>query len=88
MALGARGADVVRMVVRQGMQPVLLGMVIGVGVAYSASRVLAAYVHGVTTSDPLTFAAVIGLLTVVAIVATALPARQAVRIAPSAALRL
>jgi putative ABC transport system permease protein len=87
MALGARGADVVRMVVRQGMQPVLLGMVIGVGVAYSASRVLAAYVHGVTTSDPLTFAAVIGLVTVVAVVATALPARQAVRIAPSAALR-
>ena len=87
MALGARGADVVRMVVRQGMQPVLLGIVIGVGVAYSASRVLAAYVHGVTTSDPLTFAAVMGLLTVVAIVATALPARQAVRIAPSAALR-
>jgi putative ABC transport system permease protein len=42
MALGARGADVVRMVVRQGMQPVLLGMVIGVSVAYSASRVLAA----------------------------------------------
>jgi putative ABC transport system permease protein len=87
MALGARGADVVRMIVRQGMQPVLLGMVLGVGAAYSASRVLATYVHGVTTSDPLTFAAVVALQTVVALAATALPARQAVRIAPSAALR-
>jgi putative ABC transport system permease protein len=87
MALGARGADVVRMVVRQGMQPVLLGMLLGVAAAYSASRVLAAYVHGVTTSDPLTFAGVVALLAAVALAATALPARQAIRIAPSAALR-
>jgi putative ABC transport system permease protein len=87
MALGARAADVVRMVVRQGMQPVFFGLVLGVAAAYSASRVLSAYVHGVTTSDPLTFAAVVALLTVVALAATVFPAREAVRIAPMAALR-
>jgi predicted permease len=87
MALGARGADVVRMVVRQGMQPVVLGLAIGVGGAYSASRVLAAYVQGVTTTDPLTFAAVVALLMVVALAATAMPVRRAVRIEPIAALR-
>ncbi len=87
MALGARAADVVRMVVRQGMQPVLLGLVLGVAGAYSASRVLSAYVHGVTTTDPLTFAAVVTLLSVVALAATVLPAREAVRIAPMSALR-
>jgi predicted permease len=87
MALGARAADVVRMVVRQGMQPVLFGLVLGVAAAYSASRVLSAYVHGVTTTDPLTFAAVVTLLSLVALAATVLPARQAVRIAPMAALR-
>jgi putative ABC transport system permease protein len=87
MALGARGADVVRMVVRQGMQPVALGLALGVSGAYGASRLLAAYVHGVTTSDPLTFAVVVALLTVVAMVATAMPARRAVRIEPISALR-
>ena len=87
MALGARAADVVRMVVRQGMRPVFVGLVLGVAAAYSASRVLSAYVHGVTTSDPLTFAAVVALLTIVALAATVFPAREAVRIAPMAALR-
>lgn len=87
MALGARAADVIRMVVRQGMQPVLLGMVLGVAGAYSASRVLSANVHGVTTSDPLTFAAVVAVLILVSLAATVVPAREAVRIAPMAALR-
>lgn len=87
MALGARAADVIRMVVRQGMQPVLLGMVLGVAGAYGASRVLSANVHGVTTSDPLTFAAVVAVLILVSLAATVVPAREAVRIAPMAALR-
>jgi putative ABC transport system permease protein len=87
MALGARAADVVRMVVRQGMQPVLFGLVLGLAAAYTASRLLSAYVHGVTTSDPLTFAAVVALLMLVALAATVVPAREAVRIAPMAALR-
>jgi putative ABC transport system permease protein len=87
MALGARGADVVRLIVRQGMQPVALGLVLGLGGAYATSRVLSSYVHGVTTSDPLTFAVVGTLLTIVALAATAMPARRAIQIEPVTALR-
>lgn len=86
MALGAKGVDVVRMVVRQGMQPVAIGIVLGLGGAYASSRLLAAYVHGVTTTDPMTFAAVVALLTIVALLATTLPARRAVRVDPTRVL--
>ena len=86
MALGANGPDVVRMVVRQGMQPVIMGIALGLVAAFTASRLLATYVHGVTTTDPLTFAAVVGLLITVAFVATALPARRAVRVDPTRVL--
>jgi predicted permease len=86
MALGAKGTDVVRLVVRQGMQPVAIGIALGLGGAYASSRVLAAYVHGVTTTDPITFAAVVALLAIVALVATTLPARRAVRIDPTRVL--
>jgi ABC-type lipoprotein release transport system permease subunit len=86
MALGAKGTDVVRLVVRQGMEPVAIGIALGLGGAYASSRVLAAYVHGVTTTDPITFAAVVALLAIVALVATTLPARRAVRIDPTRVL--
>ncbi|MGH9349751.1 MAG: ADOP family duplicated permease [Vicinamibacterales bacterium] len=86
MALGARGADVVRMVVRQGLQPVALGLGLGVAGAYAASRVLASSVHGVTTTDPLTFAIVVALLAAVALAATTVPARRAVRVDPTRVL--
>jgi predicted permease len=86
MALGAKAADVVRLVVRQGMQPVVFGIVLGLAAASTASRLLTSYVHGVTTTDPLTFAAVVALLTVVALAATALPARRAVRVEPTRVL--
>ena len=86
MALGAKGGDVIRLVVRQGMQPVAIGIALGLAGAYASSRVLTAYVYGVTTTDPTTFAAVVALLTVVALVATTLPARRAVRIDPTRVL--
>ena len=86
MALGAKGADVVRLVVRQGMQPVVIGVALGLAGAYASSRILTAYVHGVTTTDPITFAAVVALLTIVALVATTVPARRAVRVDPTRVL--
>jgi putative ABC transport system permease protein len=86
MALGAEAPDVVRMVVRQGMQPVVIGIALGLIAAFTASRLLTTYVHGVTTTDPLTFAAVVGLLMTVALVATMLPARRAVRVDPTRVL--
>ena len=86
MALGAKGVDVVRLVLLQGMQPVAIGIALGLAAAYASSRLLAAYVHGVTTTDPLTFAAVVAVLTVVALVAIMLPARRAVRVDPTRVL--
>jgi putative ABC transport system permease protein len=86
MALGAKGSDVLRMIIRQGMQPVIVGIVLGVACAYGASRVLTSYVFGVTTSDPLTFATVVALLAAVALVATTVPARRAVRVDPTRVL--
>jgi putative ABC transport system permease protein len=68
------------------MQPVVLGLLLGLAGAYATTRLLAAYVHGVTTTDPLTFAAVVALLTTVALVATALPARRAVHVNPTRVL--
>jgi predicted permease len=86
MALGAKAPDVVRMVVRQSMQPVVAGIVAGLAGAWAASRVLSASVHGITTTDPLTFLVVSGLLAVVALAATALPARRAVAVDPTKVL--
>jgi predicted permease len=86
MALGAKGSDVVRMVVRQGMMPVAAGIALGLAGAWAASRLLTASLHGVTASDPLTFAAVAALLAAVAVAATALPARRAVAVDPTRVL--
>jgi putative ABC transport system permease protein len=86
MALGAAGTDVVRMVVRQGLQPVIVGLLIGIVGAFATSRVLATYVYGVTTRDPLTFGAVVMVLVIVALGATIVPARRAVRVNPTQVL--
>jgi putative ABC transport system permease protein len=58
MALGARPADVMRMILLQGMRPALLGMAIGLGAALALGRVLSGLIYGVSASDPATFAAV------------------------------
>ncbi|MGH8722940.1 MAG: FtsX-like permease family protein, partial [Burkholderiales bacterium] len=86
MALGASGPDVVRLVVGQGMQPVALGIALGLAASSAISHTLASSVHGVTTTDPLTFAAVVTLVGGVALAATALPARRAVRVDPTRVL--
>jgi putative ABC transport system permease protein len=87
LALGARGADVVRMIVREGMRLALLGVAAGVACALALTRLAAGLLFGVTATDPLTFAGVSLLLAVVALVACLLPARRATRIDPLAALR-
>jgi len=86
MALGAGGREVVRMVMRQGLHSVVPGVVLGLAGAAAASRLLAASVHGVTTTDPLTFAAVVGVLIAVALAAMIVPARRAVRVNPTRVL--
>jgi putative ABC transport system permease protein len=87
MALGARGADVLRLVLRQGMVPVLAGLALGLGAAAAASRVLRGLLYGVGTTDLITYVGVAAFLSAVAGVASYLPARRAALADPVVALR-
>ena len=87
MALGARRADVLNLVVRQGMVLVLIGLGIGLIGAFGLTRVMASLLFGVTAKDPITFVFVAGLLAVVAFVACFIPARRATKVDPLTALR-
>ena len=87
MALGAQTRDVLRLIVSQGFKLVLVGLAIGLIGAFALMRVIASLLFGVTTKDPLTFAAVAVLLAFVALLACYLPARRAARLDPMEALR-
>jgi predicted permease len=101
MALGAQIANVLRMVIWQGMKMVLLGLAVGAAIGYGLKRLLAGQsfgsrtwparmaeqLYGVSVTDPLTVIAVASLLIVVALLACWLPARRATKIDPMVALR-
>jgi predicted permease len=101
MALGAQTANVLRLVVWQGMRLVLLGLFVGALTGYGLQRLLASQyftedawqrqmaqqLYGVTGTDPLTFAVIAGLLTIVALAACWVPARRATKVDPLVALR-
>jgi putative ABC transport system permease protein len=85
-ALGATPADIWRFVVRRGMVPVAIGLVVGVALAFVTSRLLSGQLYGVTARDPFTFVAVGVLLLLVAVLAMYVPARRAMRVSPAVAL--
>jgi predicted permease len=90
MALGARQSDVLKMIIRQGMGLTLLGIALGVASTYVLTKYLQSLtdmLYGVEATDPLTFAIIAALLTVVALVACYIPARRAARVDPMVALR-
>jgi putative ABC transport system permease protein len=87
MALGARPTDVVRMLVAESLRRVGLGVVIGLGVAFVATRALTSMLFGIAPSDVSTFVATAILLAAVALLATWLPARRATRVDPMVSLR-
>jgi len=87
MALGADRASVLRMVLTQGLRLTFVGVVAGLTAAFALSRLLASLLFGVKPTDPLTIAVVVGLISVVALVACYLPARGATRVDPMLVLR-
>ncbi len=87
MALGAQRSEILGLVVRQGMRPILVGVGAGILGAAALTRFIGTLLYGVTPLDPLTFAAVVVLLGVVGLIACWIPARRATRVDPLAALR-
>lgn len=87
MALGARAENVLRMVIVQGIAPAVAGLALGLVAALALTRVLSSLLFEVGRADPVTFAAVAGLLLAVGLLASWLPARRAARVNPMSALR-
>jgi predicted permease len=86
-ALGASRPQIVGMVVRQGMTPVVIGMVTGTAAALALTRLLASLLYGVHPVDPVTLLAVVMLLGGIALLACYFPARRATAVNPVVALR-
>jgi len=87
VALGADAAAVSRLVVGGGLRLAAIGVVIGAVAAAATTRVLDSMLYGVSRVDPLTFGAIVLLVAVIALFASYVPARRAVRIDPTEALR-
>jgi putative ABC transport system permease protein len=87
MALGASRREVQRMVLGEGLRVTALGVAIGLAGALALSRVMAGYVYGITSTDPVTLVGASLLLLLVALLASYLPARRATRVNPMTALR-
>jgi len=87
LALGAQRGHVLQMVLQQGTRLALVGVVIGIVVGLGLTRLMSHLLFGVSAHDPLTFAAVSGLLILVAVLACYIPARRAILVDPVVALR-
>ncbi len=87
IAMGAAPRDILKMVLRQGLGVVGIGLALGLVIALAGTRVMSSMIVGVKPSDPLTFSVVVALLTAIALFACWIPARRATRIDPLVALR-
>jgi predicted permease len=87
IALGATAGSVMRVVVARGLVLTAMGLTIGLGLAWAATRAMQNVLYGVTAGDPSTYVAVVGLLGTIALIASYLPARRASRMDPIAVLR-
>jgi putative ABC transport system permease protein len=87
LAIGANRAQVLRMILRQGVSLAIVGIAVGLGAAFMLTRLMQSLLYQVTTTDPLTFVIVPVALLVVTLLASYLPALRATRVSPTMALR-
>jgi macrolide transport system ATP-binding/permease protein len=87
MALGARGGDVLRLVLGESMTLVAVGMLLGLIAAFAATRLLSGFLYGVSPTDPAAFIGIGLLLALVAFAASLIPARRAAHVDPMVAFR-
>jgi predicted permease len=87
MALGARAADVLRMVIRGGMTLTAIGLALGLGMGIALAQLMRGLLYGVSSADPLSFAAAVAVLAATALLAVYVPARRATKVDPMIALR-
>jgi len=87
IALGADRGDVLRMVIAQGLRLAISGVLVGVLASLALGRILSGFLYRVSPTDPMTILGVAVLLTLVALLASYLPARRATRVDPMVALR-
>jgi putative ABC transport system permease protein len=86
-ALGARRGDVLRLILSHSVRMAILGVLIGLGASLALTRLMDKMLYGVSATDPVTFLAVAMILTIVALAASYIPARRAMRVDPIVALR-
>jgi putative ABC transport system permease protein len=87
VALGAARRDIFRLIVGNGLGLALVGVIVGVPAALAVTRMMGGVLTGVTSTDPVTYIAVVALLSASAFLASYLPARRATRVDPLVALR-
>jgi len=87
LALGAQRRDVLKLIIRQGMAPALIGVSLGIAGSFALTRVLSQLLYGVSATDPETFTGISLLIIGVALLASYIPARRASKIDPIVALR-
>jgi putative ABC transport system permease protein len=87
VALGANKREIFRLIIGAGMRLALVGAAVGVPSALALTRLMGGMLSGVTSADPVTYIAVVGMLAISALLASYLPARRATRVDPIVALR-
>jgi predicted permease len=87
VTLGARGADVARMIVGEALQPIAIGLVLGIPTVFVTTRLLQSRLGTIASADPISAMSAIGVLALCGVLAALIPARRASRIEPAEALR-